>query len=382
MVIKVGLIGLSSVTTNVSASPGDSWAASAHLPYLLASPHYEIVALCNSSVKSAQTAAQRYNLPSSVKAYGSSEDLAKDPDVDLVVCSVRVDRHHQLMMPVIKAGKDVYVEWPLASNLTQATEMYTAAQKSGSKTIVGLQSRSNPYIRKIKELVANKTVGDLLSSTQEFTLGWVGDVEPPAVEYFTKKESGGNFLTILFGHTADPVFHALGGLEELSALLTTRWPETKLLHADGSFDRLIKRETPDHVMLQGTLKNNGAPISMTARSGKGFKDSPNLVWRIFGTKGEIRLTSAAMLTLALGGEKIEVFDHEKDTVEVVNVEYAEAVKDLSPFAKDIGMLYEGFVNGWGVEEGFVDFEQAVGMHTIIDCMEKSSEERKYRKIAV
>jgi predicted dehydrogenase len=286
------------------------------------------------------------------------------------------------MMPVIKAGKDVYVEWPLASNLTQATEMYTAAQKSGSKTIVGLQSRSNPYIRKIKELVANKTVGDLLSSTQEFTLGWVGDVEPPAVEYFTKKESGGNFLTILFGHTADPVFHALGGLEELSALLTTRWPETKLLHADGSFDRLIKRETPDHVMLQGTLKNNGAPISMTARSGKGFKDSPNLVWRIFGTKGEIRLTSAAMLTLALGGEKIEVFDHEKDTVEVVNVEYAEAVKDLSPFAKDIGMLYEGFVNGWGVEEGFVDFEQAVGMHTIIDCMEKSSEERKYRKIAV
>jgi predicted dehydrogenase len=286
------------------------------------------------------------------------------------------------MMPVIKAGKDVYVEWPLASNLTQATEMYTAAQKSGSKTIVGLQSRSNPYIRKIKELVANKTVGDLLSSTQEFTLGWVGDVEPPTVEYFTKKESGGNFLTILFGHTADPVFHALGGLEELSALLTTRWPETKLLHADGSFNRMIKRETPDHVMLQGTLKNNGAPISMTARSGKGFKDSPNLVWRIFGTKGEIRLTSAAMLTLAPGGEKIEVFDHEKDTVEVVNVEYAEAVKDLSPFAKDIGMLYEGFVKGWGVEEGFVDFEQAVGMHTIIDCMEKSSEERKYKKIAV
>ena len=286
------------------------------------------------------------------------------------------------MMPVIKAGKDVYVEWPLASNLTQATEMYTAAQKSGSKTIVGLQSRSNPYIRKIKEQVANKTIGDLLSSTQEFTLGWVGDVEPPAVEYFTKKESGGNFLTILFGHTADPVFHALGGLEELSALLTTRWPETKLLHADGSFNRMIKRETPDHVMLQGTLKNNSAPISMTARSGKGFKDSPNLVWRIFGTKGEIRLTSAAMLTLALGGEKIEVFDHEKDTVEVVNVEYAEAVKDLSPFAKDIGMLYEGFVNGWGVEEGFVDFEQAVGMHTIIDCMEKSSEERKYKKIAV
>ncbi|KAL1799833.1 hypothetical protein ACET3X_000175 [Alternaria dauci] len=382
MVIKVGIIGLSSVTTNISGSPGDSWAASAHLPYLLASPHYQIVALCNSSVKSAQTAAQRYNLLSSVRAYGSSEDLAKDPNVDLVVCSVRVDRHHELMMPVIKAGKDVYVEWPLASNLTQATEMHTAAQKSGSKTIVGLQGRSSPFVRKIKELVANKTVGDLLSSTLEFTVGWAGDVEPPAVDYFVKKESGGNFLTIAFSHTADPVFYALGGLEELSALLTTRWPETKLLHADGSFDRMLKRETPDHVLLQGTLKNNGAPISMAARSGKGFKDSPNLVWRIFGTKGEIRLTSPAMVHLALGGEKIEVFDHEKDIVEVVDVEYSDVVKDLPPFAKNIGMLYEGFVEGWGVEEGLVDFEQALGMHTIIDCMEKSSEGRKYEKTGI
>lgn len=285
-------------------------------------------------------------------------------------------------MPVIKAGKDVYVEWPLASNLTQATEMLTAAQKSGSKTIVGLQGRSSPSIRKIKELVADKTVGDLLSSTLEFTVGWAGDVEPPAADYFAKRESGGNFLTIPFGHTADPVFHALGGLEEISALLTTRWPETKLLHADGSFDRMIKRETPDHVLLQGILKNNGAPISMVARNGKGFKDLPNVVLKIFGTKGEIRFTSPAMFHIALGGEKIEIFDHEKDTVEVLDVEYDKTVKDLPPFAKNIGMLYEGFVKGWGVEEGFVDFEQAVGMHTIIDCMEKSSEERKYRKIAV
>ncbi|CAG5150239.1 uncharacterized protein ALTATR162_LOCUS2599 [Alternaria atra] len=382
MVIKVGIIGLSSVTTNVSASPGDSWAASAHLSYLLASPHYEIVALCNSSVESAQIAAQRYGLPSNTKAYGNPEDLAKDPNVDLVVCSVRVDRHHQLMMPVIEAGKDVYVEWPLASNLTQATEMYHAAQKSGSKTIVGLQARSSPFVQKIKELVENKTVGDLLSSTLEFTVGWAGDAEPPAADYFAKKESGGNFLTIPFGHTADPVFHALGGLEEVSALLTTRWPKTKFLKADGSFDRMIERETPDHVMLQGTLKNNGAPISMAARNGQGFKDSPNLVWRIFGTKGEIRLTSVAMLSLALGGEKLEVFDHEKDTVEVVEVEYAEEVKDLAPFAKNIGMLYEGFFKGWGVEHGFVDFEQAVGMHTVIDRMEKSSEGRKYEKMTL
>jgi predicted dehydrogenase len=259
--------------------------------------------------------------------------------------------------------------------------MYAAAQKSGSKTVVGLQARSSPFVRKMKQLVAVEAVGDLLSSTLSFETGGPGNVEPPTNDYFTKKESGGNFLTILFGHTADPVLHVLGGLKEASALLTTRWPETQLLKADGSFDRMLKRETPDHVMLHGLLKNNNAPISIAMRTGKTFGDSPNLVWRVFGTKGEIRLTSMAMLSMSVGGEKIEVFDHEKDTVEVVDVQYAEEVRNLTPLAKNVGMLYEGFVKGWGVEEGFVDFEQAVEWHRVIEKMERSSEERTCENMA-
>jgi predicted dehydrogenase len=261
---------------------------SAHLPYLLASSHYEVVALCNSSVESAQATVKRHELSSSTKAYGNPEDLAKDPNIDLVVCCVRVDRHHALMMPSIKAGQDVFVEWPLASNLQQAEEMYAAAKKSGSKTIVGLQGRSSPFTQKVKELVQSKAFGDLLSSNLIFDIGYPGDVEPPGIDYMTRKEVGGNFFTIMFGHTADSVFYTLGGLEEASALLTTRWPETKLLKEDLSFDRMIKRETPDHSMLQGILTNNNAPISVAVRTGKGFKDTPNLTWRIFGIKGEIR----------------------------------------------------------------------------------------------
>ncbi|KAI4943481.1 hypothetical protein J4E91_009391 [Alternaria rosae] len=380
MPIRVGLIGLSSVTGEISASPGDSWAASAHLPYLLASPHYEITALCNSSIPSAQAAIKRYNLPPTTKSYGSPDDLAQDPNVDLVVCSVRVDRHYALLMPSIKAGKDVFVEWPLASNLSQAQEMHAAAQKSGSKTIVGLQSRSSPFIRKMKQLVAERTIGDVLSSTLTFEMGWPGDVEPPANDLLTKKESGASFLSIIVGHTADAVFHALGGLEECSALLTTRWPETKLLKADGSFDRVAKRETPDHVMLQGILLNNSAPISMALRHGKTFKDTPGLTWRVFGTKGEIRLTSATMLNISMGGEKIEVCDHEKDVVETVEVQYDDVVRELTPMAKNVGMLYEGFVKGSSVEEGFVGFNEAVEWHEVIEKMEKGSEGRKWVKM--
>lgn len=192
------------------------------MPYLQASPLFEIVALCNSSEKSAKAAVEKYKLPSNTKTYGSPEELAKDPDVDLVVCNTRVDRHHKVMMPVLRAGKNAYVEWPLGANLSQAEEMLDAAEKSGSKTIVGLQARNSPVTLKIKQLVDEGAIGELLSSEMTVYTGYLGsDTEPPGIDYLAKKEVGGNVFTIPFAHMADPAFFATGRLKDVSALLTT-----------------------------------------------------------------------------------------------------------------------------------------------------------------
>lgn len=325
-------------------------------------------------------AVTRHNLPASTKTYDNPEALAQDPDVDLIVCCVRVDRHYELMRPAVKAGKNAFVEWPLASNLQQAEELLTIAQQTGSKTVVGLQARPSPYIQKIKSLVANKTIGDLLSVNINFDVGFPGDVEAPGIDYMAKKASGASYLTILFGHTADPIFHALGGLEEVSARLTTRWAKTQLLHSDGSFNKWIARETPDHVMMHGTVKENSAPISIALRNGKAFKDTPNMRVSIFGSKGEIRFTAVMPTNIATGTEKLELYDHETDTVEVVDVEYAPEVRDLPGLAKNIGKLYELFAEGGAKSEGFVDFEEAVGMHKVIAAIERSSETGKVEKV--
>ncbi len=78
----------------------------AHLPSLLASPHYEIVALCNSTVKSAEESIEYHKLGSNVKAYGSPEDIAKDPKVELVVVSVNITKHYEIAKPALLAGKN------------------------------------------------------------------------------------------------------------------------------------------------------------------------------------------------------------------------------------------------------------------------------------
>lgn len=138
--IRVAIIGL-------SANAITDWASRAHLPYLL-SPSgrskFQIVALLNSSVAAAKKSIEVFNLSPETRAYGSPEDLAADPDVQLVLCSTRVDKHYETSLPSVKAGKDVFVEWPLAENGAKAGELAKAAREAGGRTIVGLQVSTSP----------------------------------------------------------------------------------------------------------------------------------------------------------------------------------------------------------------------------------------------
>lgn len=54
--------------------------------------------------------------------------------------------HYDLAKPALLAGKDVFLEWPLASNLLQAEELIAIAKSKGSRVIVGLQERKESTI--------------------------------------------------------------------------------------------------------------------------------------------------------------------------------------------------------------------------------------------
>ncbi|KAL3298821.1 oxidoreductase family protein [Colletotrichum asianum] len=209
--IRIALVGL-------SASAKTSWAADAHLPYLL-SPrgrqHYAVVALLNSSVNAAKAARSHFRLPDNVKTYGDPELPAQDPDVDLVVCCTRVDTHSFLTTPSVRAGKAVYVEWPLAENLRGAEELAALAAEGRGGTIVGLQGRVAKVVLKIKEVVESGRIGRVLGSDVEAYGNLLERDELPAgLAYFAERRVGGNPVTIAFAHMVDYVHHVLGEFEE------------------------------------------------------------------------------------------------------------------------------------------------------------------------
>jgi predicted dehydrogenase len=195
--IRTAIIGLSGSATT-------SWASSAHLPYLLSArgrEKYQIVALVNSSVEAAKRAIEVFKLPPETKAYGNPQDVANDKDIDLVVVSTRVDVHYSTALPSVKAGKDVYVEWPLAHSAPLAKELAEAARASGSRTVVGNQGRVAPPIVKLRELLQQGRVGKVLSSEIRANGGSVDrEALLPGLKYFADLAIGGNIVTIGVGH--------------------------------------------------------------------------------------------------------------------------------------------------------------------------------------
>ncbi|KAL0936226.1 oxidoreductase family protein [Colletotrichum truncatum] len=373
--IRVGLIGLSS-------SAATAWAANSHLKYLLSprgSSKYQITALCNSSVDAAQRAIKDHNLPAETKAYGDPADLAVDPDVDLVVVSVRVDLHHKTALPSVEAGKHVYVEWPLAQDVQHASELTAAAQKAGGKTLVGIQGRTVPVFLKIRDLLREGRVGKVLSSEVKAAGGLVDrEVIPTQLKYFTDKAIGGNIVTIGFGHLFDQIQYILGDVSNLKSHTQIQRPNVKIRDPQTKeITETVKSNVPDLVITTGTLPASditaeNATLLVRFRKGQPFKGEAPLVWTINGEKGEIRLTSDVSTSLQASAQvqdiRIEVHDFESDEVETVEWGWEDWEAELPPLARSIGAAYEAFAEGKEVPT----FEDALKRHEQIESILSSS----------
>ena len=113
-----------------------------------------------------------------------------------------MDVHYPTIKPSIEKGKDVFVEWPLAQDLKHAEELTNLAKEKGSRTMVGLQSRKSPVILKVKSMVEEGKIGNVLSSSV-VSFGGTNDRTnfSAGIKYFTDRSVGGNLVTIYIGHS-------------------------------------------------------------------------------------------------------------------------------------------------------------------------------------
>jgi len=97
-----------------------------------------------------------------VKALKDPLELLRDPAVDAVVVATPVSTHFELAVEALRAGKHVLVEKPMTATSEQARRLIDEAEKRRRVLMVDHTFIYTPAVRKVRQLVAEKKLGDVL----------------------------------------------------------------------------------------------------------------------------------------------------------------------------------------------------------------------------
>ena len=352
--LRVGFIGL---------NPDGHWAATAHLPALKAlQDKFTIVGVANSSIESAERTAKALNLT----AYKDAHALATSPDIDVVVVTVKVPYHMELVTTAIDAGKHVYCEWPLGNGLTQGRALAQLAKEKGIVAVCGTQARAALEIEHLRKLIADGYVGTVLSTSVIGSGGNWANETPEELYYLFEQKNGASMQSIPMAHTLAAMREVLGDFGDINGRFISRFDRVKVKETGEE----RTKTTPDQIMVHGSLQS-GAALSVHYRGG--VSRGTNLLWEINGTEGDIQVTGslghAQMIQLEVRGARGE----ETELKPLMPEQEAYAAWPTFPGARNIARMYErmynDIVNGTHTAPSF---EDAVVLHEVIDKIERTA----------
>jgi predicted dehydrogenase len=143
----------------------------------------DVVAVCDTWKQKLSAAVEQVKEATARTPFATprlAEVLAR-PDVDAVVLGTPDHLHCTQLIEAVNAGKDVYVEKPLAMNMEELIRAYDAVKRSGRVVQIGTQMRSYPQSNPVKEALSARSLGTVLKVEQArngykpYWIGYGGD---------------------------------------------------------------------------------------------------------------------------------------------------------------------------------------------------------------
>lgn len=135
------------------------------LPAVRSSKNSELVAIQKRSADQAKSKAAEHGIP---LYFTSVEEMVRSSDINAVFIASANSQHHSETVTAAKQGKHVLVEKPMSVTYGEASDMVHACKQSGVKFMVGHMLRFSPLLRRMKEIVDGKTIGDITFARAEF----------------------------------------------------------------------------------------------------------------------------------------------------------------------------------------------------------------------
>lgn len=97
-----------------------------------------------------------------IKLTSNFNDIIEDKEIDAVIIATPVKTHFELGYKVLKSGRHLFLEKPLASSAKEATELLRLTEKMRKITLVDHTFVYTPATRKIKSLIDENQIGNIL----------------------------------------------------------------------------------------------------------------------------------------------------------------------------------------------------------------------------
>jgi UDP-2-acetamido-3-amino-2,3-dideoxy-glucuronate N-acetyltransferase len=89
----------------------------------------------------------------------SLKEIIDDKEIDGIVIATPAHTHYKIAKQSLEAGHNVYVEKPLAQNVTEAKELHAIAENKNLTLMVGHLLLYHPAVNKLKQIIASGDLG-------------------------------------------------------------------------------------------------------------------------------------------------------------------------------------------------------------------------------
>ena len=124
---------------------------------------FKVVAVADPENNRRDYIKNKHNISNDMCFNSFTELLSKPKMADLAIIATMDNMHYEPAMKAIEQGYDILLEKPVAQTEKECVDLALAAEKKGVKVLVCHVLRYTPFFKKIKELVKNGTIGEIMS---------------------------------------------------------------------------------------------------------------------------------------------------------------------------------------------------------------------------
>lgn len=287
--VRLGIVGAGVFTNRIL------------LPAYALVDQIEVTAIADIDENAAKETASKFDIPN---VFANHQALLDSGLVDAVHVAVPPVYSPDISEAIIRSGRHVISEKPVATSIDRARDLASQARQAGIVSAVDHEMRYDPVFGKLRSLIADGYIGEprLLNAHVVMAVG-IDPASPLRFRtWFDTHSLGGGFSQMVMSHVVDLTRYVLGDFELLNEA-SQMTVEAKPNANDES--EMVPCAADDLVALVGKIPSGGLAV---LSGGWSLSNGGGMRWDFRGSEGSLVLDRDGTLYGAPHGKALEVLD--------------------------------------------------------------------------